>query len=213
MTPADDALLEIRGLELWRGDRHILRDLSFTVSPGQLVQVVGPNGVGKTTLLRAVCGLLPAESGEVRWRGRTVRRGVSRDEFHADIAYLAHANALKGDLTGEENLWFSVELRRAAARSDYASMLSTLGIEACGELPGRVLSAGQRRRVALARVLMSQATLWVLDEPTTNLDTAGFALVESCISDHLNRGGGVLVAAHHGLLGGDSRAAAVELAA
>jgi len=213
MTPADDALLEIRGLELWRGDRHILRNLSFAVRPGQLVQVVGPNGVGKTTLLRAVCGLLPPESGEVRWRGRTVRRGVTRDEFHAEIAYLAHANALKGDLTGEENLWFSVELRRTAIVSDYADTLNALSLTGCAGLPARVLSAGQRRRVSLARILMSQATLWILDEPTTNLDAAGFALVERCIGEHLDRGGSVLVAAHHMLLTQDPRATALELAA
>ena len=211
MTQASGALLEVKSLDLWRGDRHVLRNISFAVGPRQFVQLVGPNGVGKTSLLRVVCGLLPPENGDIRWRGQPISGASNRERYHGELAYLAHANALKGDLTAAENLHYGVEIRRAVEPEAYASTLEGLSIGRCAPLPARVLSAGQRRRLALARVLMSGATLWVLDEPTTNLDMAGFAVVEACISDHLDSGGCVLAAAHHRLLSGDPRALALEL--
>jgi heme exporter protein A len=211
MTQASGALLEVTSLDLWRGDRHVLRNISFAVGPRQFMQLVGPNGVGKTSLLRVICGLLPPENGEILWRGRSIDGGSSRERYHGELAYLAHANALKGDLTAEENLHYGVEIRHSVEPGAYLNTLEALSIARCAPLPGRVLSAGQRRRLALARVLMSGATLWVLDEPTTNLDMAGFGVVEACISEHLDAGGCVLAAAHHRLLSGDSRALALEL--
>lgn len=211
MTQVSGALLEVNSLDLWRGDRHVLRNVSFTVGPRQFMQLVGPNGVGKTSLLRVVCGLLPPEDGRILWRGHSVSRGAGRERFHTELAYLAHANALKGDLTAEENLRYGVEMHRSVEPGAYARTLEDLSIARCAPLAARVLSAGQRRRLALARVLLSGATLWVLDEPTTNLDMAGFALVEECISAHLDAGGCVLAAAHHRLLTGDSRSLALEL--
>lgn len=210
-APARDTLLEARAIELWRGEHHLLRQVSFSLASGELLQVTGENGSGKTSLLRVVCGLLPAESGDILWRGVSIREG--RDAYHRDLVYLAHLNALKLDLTADENLKSGAGLRRDTTRTEREAVLTALGLARCVDLPGRVLSAGQRRRVAFARVLLSRAPLWILDEPTTNLDVGGIALIERLIKDHLEEGGSVLTAAHHGLLAGHPRARQLALAA
>ena len=203
------SLLEARALHLWRGENHLLRGVSFTLEAGELLHVSGPNGVGKSTLLRALCGLIPLEEGEICWLGKPLR---NRDEtFDAQLAYLAHTNALKGDLTAEENLRFELSLRRKLTRDEIPNALSLVNIAHCTQLPMRVLSAGQRRRLALARVLLSKATLWILDEPTTNLDTAGVSMVEGLMDSHLKSGGAIITAAHHGLLAGHAAVRKLEL--
>ncbi len=194
----DRALLEGRGINCWRGDRHILRDVSFGVRAGEFLKITGPNGVGKTTLLRIVCGLLPAENGTVEWRGKVVRS--TNDDFHLEMAYLGHLNSLKADLTSRENLHFLAGLRQSLTTADVDAALDRVGILSRGDLPARSLSAGQKRRLALARVLLSDATLWVLDEPVTNLDTAGVSLVEDLVREHVARGGLAMAAAHQRLL-------------
>jgi heme exporter protein A len=197
MSP-DGALLEAREINCWRGERHILRDVSFAARAGEFLKITGPNGVGKTTLLRIVCGLLPAESGTVHWRGRVVRS--TNDQYHVEMAYLGHLNSLKADLTARENLRFLAGLREALTPADIDGALDRVGILSRGDLPARSLSAGQKRRLALARLLLAGASLWVLDEPVTNLDTAGFQLVEQLIREHVERGGMALAAAHQALL-------------
>jgi heme exporter protein A len=194
----DGAMLEAREINAWRGDRHILRDVSFAVRPGEFLKITGPNGVGKTTLLRVVCGLLPAESGAILWRGSPVR-GAS-DEFHADLAYLGHPNSLKADLSGRENLTFLAGLRQDLSLATIDAALNRVGILSRADLPSRSLSAGQKRRLALARLLLADALLWVLDEPVTNLDRAGVSLVEDLVREHVGRGGLALAAAHQQLL-------------
>jgi heme exporter protein A len=211
MTQPSGALLEVQEIDLWRGERQVLRNVSCMLRAAQLLRVTGPNGAGKTSLLRVICGLMPAENGRILWRGRQCSRGEAREQFHGELAYLAHSNAIKLDLTAIENLHYSVELRLAVERRDYRSVLEGLGLGASESLPGRALSAGQRRRHAFARVLLSGAVLWVLDEPTTNLDTDGCRAVEDAISAHLDSGGCVLAATHAALLTGDARSSVMEL--
>jgi len=189
--------LRAQNLHAWRGDRHVLRGVSFRVQRGEALHVFGPNGSGKTTLLRVICGLLHAEEGEVFWQG--VPTTENNGEFLSTLAYLAHDTALKGDLTALENLRFSVGMKRSVADSALRAMLGELGVADCADLPCRVLSAGQRRRVSLCRVLLSQANLWVLDEPFTNLDAASTQRVSEALAAHLHTGGLAIVAAHQGL--------------
>jgi heme exporter protein A len=189
--------LSARAIHVWRGDRHVLRGVSLDILPGEVVHVAGPNGTGKTTLLRVLAGLLPAEEGTVGWKGQPIRR--VRDEYDAELAYLGHENALKGDLTASENLHYSVGIRRVLPAAEVESTLERLGILRCRDLPARVLSAGQRRRLAMSRILLLGASLWVLDEPFTNLDVAGVRLFSALIGEHVRAGGGVVLAAHQGL--------------
>jgi heme exporter protein A len=204
-------MLNVAGLHLWRGDRHVLRGVSFVATPGQCLLLTGKNGAGKTTLLRAVAGLLDPEQGEVSWRGNAARK--SRDEFHAELAYLGHEAPLKGDLTGRENLRYSIGIRRAVTAGEIHAALERTGAQPFADRPVRTLSAGQRRRVALAGVLLTGAVLWLLDEPTTNLDTDGKRLVASLIEEQLAGGGIVVAAVHQDLDLGSGRIGTLELGA
>jgi heme exporter protein A len=190
-------MLSVSGLHMWRGDRHVLRGVSFSANPGQCVLLTGRNGAGKTTLLRAIAGLLEPEEGQVSWRGAPARK--TRDEFHAELGYLGHEPPLKGDLTGQENLRFSLGIRRAVSNTEVDAALARTGAREFSERAVRTLSAGQRRRVALAGLLLTAAPLWLLDEPTTNLDADGQQLVATLIQEQLARSGIVVAAIHHAL--------------
>jgi heme exporter protein A len=133
----------------------------------------------------------------VSWRGRSIVSAPA--EYQAELAYASHEPALKGDLTAVENLRFMVGLKRRVDSTEVLAMLERTGVAALADLPTRVLSAGQRRRVAMARVLAYRAVLWLLDEPFTNLDAAGSALMSSLLEEHVGQGGMVLVVAHHDL--------------
>lgn len=189
--------LQARQVHVWRGDRHVLKGVGLAVQTGELLHVSGPNGAGKSTLLRVICGLLRPEEGEVSWRGQPIR--ATSLQFQAEMAYASHEPALKGDLTALENLEFAVGLRRAVSSDELRSSLARTGVAHCADLPARVLSAGQRRRVALARVLALRANLWLLDEPFANLDAEGSDLVISLLQSHVLAGGLAVVVAHHDL--------------
>jgi heme exporter protein A len=190
-------MLNVEGLHLWRGDRHVLRGVSFAADPGRCVLLTGNNGAGKTTLIRAIAGLLDPEEGRVLWRGQSAR--ATRDAFHAETAYLGHEPPLKGDLSAQENLRYSVGIRRPVTATEIDAALARTGASNFSDRAVRLLSAGQRRRVALAGVLLAQAVLWLLDEPTTNLDADGQQLVTGLIQEHLGRSGLVVAAVHHAM--------------
>ena len=196
---------EARDLELWRGERQLFAGISFTLPAGELLHIVGPNGCGKTSLLRVLCGLTLPETGAVFWEGRNVLR--NRADFHAALCYIGHRESLKADLTAEENLVFQLGLHASLSQADIHGALERVGLTRARAVPARSLSAGQKRRVSLARALASGGRLWVLDEPYTNLDVAGRALVDGMMADHLAHGGLILLVAHqaHGVASGVTR--------
>lgn len=186
-------LLSGHSLCLIRGDRCLFKDVAFALNPGELLFVAGANGSGKTSLLRAIAGLLDLESGELRWNGQPVQQ--NRQQFRASMAWFAHRVGFKGDLSATQNLRFEAGLR-AFRSSNIADVLQRVGVARGSSLPVRALSAGQQRRVGLARLVLADAPLWMMDEPFTNLDTDGQALVRELISEHLANGGACAVASH-----------------
>jgi heme exporter protein A len=191
----NDNLLEVTQLHVWRGDRHLLKGVGFAVASGQLLQLLWANGTGKTTLLRCLAGFVHAEAGQIRWQGADVRQ--DRDAFHWELAYLGHETALKGDLTALENLRLGCALRTRHGTERLRATLEQVGLGSINPaLPVRSMSAGQQRRVALARLSLWEARLWLLDEPATNLDAAGQLVFSSLLSAHLAAGGAAIVATH-----------------
>jgi heme exporter protein A len=203
--------LVVENLHLWRGDRHVLRGLGFALRAGECLQVTGPNGSGKTSLLRTLCGLMHAEQGRVLWQGRDVRADLAA--FHGALAYLGHDPPLKADLSARENLRYWIGVRRRVDAAVLDAALERVGAGAWRERLVRTLSAGQRRRVALAGLALLVVPLWLLDEPTTNLDTEGQLLVGDLLAEQLARGGLVVAAVHHALPGAVRDPQRLELAA
>jgi len=191
-------MLELINLDCVRGGRTLCRKINLTVGGGTLVQLQGPNGSGKTSLMRIICGLLAIENGEVRWQGTNIRK--LGEEYHQAIAYLGHRNGIKEELTPMENLRIAngasgINLTTLQAQS----ALKLVGLESRQNLPARFLSEGQRRRAALAQIITGTAKLWVLDEVLAALDTAAIETVKTLIEGHLNNGGMAIVATHHEL--------------
>jgi len=186
-------VLEAAELECERSGRTLFRGLSFNLGPRELVRIAGPNGSGKTSLLRILCGLLAPTQGAVRWRGTPIRRLA--EEYSRELVYIGHAAALKDDLTPFENLEIACRLAGLEARREaLAAALSAFGVP---DLPVRKLSQGQRRRAALARLLVSERVpLWLLDEPFAALDAAAASYTEEVIGRHLQAGGSVVYTTH-----------------
>ena len=192
-------MLELVDLSCLRGERRLFRNLRMAIAPGKLVAVSGENGSGKTSLLRILCGLLPPEHGTILWRGKSI---AELKETYADqVTYIGHLNGLKDDLTPVENLRFSAHLSGASA-SEAASRdgLQAVGLGAqVQNLPTSVLSQGQKRRVALARLWLSTSPLWILDEPFVSLDEAATRLLTQRLQAHVNTGGIVVAATHQAI--------------
>lgn len=181
-----------------RGDRRLFSGLNFSVQPGTLVQVTGPNGCGKTSLLRMICGLLAPAEGQITWQGESIR--TLGEEYFTMLTFLGHRNGVKDELTAIENLRVSsglngIELSEPAA----VKILREMGLGGRERLPARLLSEGQRRRLALARLTVCDTVLWVLDEVLTSLDKAAVVLVKTLIENHLGNGGLAIVATHQEL--------------
>lgn len=188
-------MLEVVNLQCTRGDRQLFSGIAFELGPGELLHLHGHNGSGKTTLMRALCGLVTPTEGEVRWKGEAI--GRQRDEFNAELLYLGHKNGIKDDLTGVENLLVACRLVGLEVDENQAwEVLERMGLRGHEDLPARVLSQGQQKRVALSRLLLSQAKLWLLDEPFVGLDLAAVELLQSVIRDHVADGGMVVLTTH-----------------
>jgi len=185
-----------KDLCLFRGDRCLFKKLNFALNSGELLLVEGTNGSGKTSLLRAIVGLLEFETGQIDWRGQPIL--ANHQDFRSDLVWLSHRVGFKGDLTLLENLSFETGLRSTATELLEPS-LERLGLTKLTTLPFRASSAGQQRRVALARMLMAKAPLWMMDEPFTHLDTGGQALVREVMAEHLARDGMCVVASHQNI--------------
>ena len=189
-------MLAATDLACLKGDRLLFRGLGLALEAGRMLRVAGPNGVGKTSLLRILCGLAQPEHGTVRWRGTDIRR--CRDDFHAELLYLGHAPALNDLLTPLENLRFAIHSGgEAADDARCVQALERIGLGAQVDLPARVLSQGQRRRVGLARLFVSGSRpLWVLDEPFTAIDVSAVADLAATLETHCEAGGVVIMTTH-----------------
>jgi heme exporter protein A len=187
------AKLSADGLTLFRGERCLFQGLSFALNPGELLLLEGRNGTGKTSLMRAIAGLIDFEDGDVMWEGKPLRS--NRHDFYGSLVWMQHRVGFKADLNLVENLKFESHLR-AQSGEDFDQVCERLDIDRLKRLPLRALSAGQQRRVALARMLMSKVPLWLMDEPFTNLDREGRALVMDLTTEHLADGGMCIMAAH-----------------
>jgi heme exporter protein A len=191
-SDAISPLLQASGLACRRGQEWLFRDLSFAVRPGQMLWLRGQNGSGKTTLLRVLAGLSQPDNGHLTWKQKPEQTGTERP------VYVGHLNAMKDDLSVCESLQFIAGLHgRDDRRESALGALRLLGMHHRRHAMVRTLSQGQRRRAALARLaLETQPSLWLLDEPFDALDTAGVAVVNRLLKDHLERGGGVLLTSH-----------------
>ncbi|HJY75346.1 MAG TPA: cytochrome c biogenesis heme-transporting ATPase CcmA [Burkholderiales bacterium] len=185
-------MLEAAELECERGARTLFRAVSFVLAPGELLRVAGANGSGKTSLLRILCGLARPSAGEVRWKAEPIAR--LKEDYSRELVYIGHAPAVKDDLTPRENLAISCILAGQAASAEaLAEALERLRVP---ELPVRKLSQGQRRRAALARLLVSEAPLWLLDEPFATLDAQGISLLNDLLEKQVDGGGAVVYTTH-----------------
>jgi heme exporter protein A len=190
--------LEVRNLSCIRGDALLFDALEFRLDRGQAILIEGANGAGKTSLLRILAGITLPVQGDVLWRGRPIAE--VRAEFNEETAYLGHQLGFKMELTGLENLLFSLKVRGLEVDQDQCRQtMKDLGLQAQCELPVIALSAGQRQRLALARILLQKALLWVLDEPLTALDTRGVQQVFNAMQTHLDQGGLIVLTSHQSI--------------
>lgn len=190
-------MLEIRNVTCIRDERVLFEQLSFTISDGELIQIEGQNGAGKTTLLRIIAGLGYADEGEIYWKGESIKK--SREEFHSDLLFLGHHTGVKRELTAFENLTFYQSMHNQYDENAIWDALARVGLAGREDVAAGQLSAGQQRRVALARLWLSKQKLWILDEPLTAIDKQGVKVLEQLFMVHAKQGGIVLLTTHQDL--------------
>ncbi|CAH0525224.1 cytochrome c biogenesis heme-transporting ATPase CcmA [Vibrio hippocampi] len=192
-------MLEVNQLTAIRDDRVLFSELSFSLHAGDLVQIEGRNGTGKTTLMRIIAGLGDKESGEVSWCGEPV--SANRDNFHQSLLFIGHLTGVKRELTAYENLRFSQSInKKQTDKEAIYDALTKVGLAGKEDIPVAQLSAGQQRRVALARLWLSEQTLWILDEPLTAIDKQGVKVLEQLFLSHTAKGGIILLTTHQDML-------------
>jgi len=189
--------LGVRDLACSRNDRVLFSGLGFSVNGGQLLLIEGENGSGKTSLLRTLCGFIRPDAGEVLWRGADI--GTCMDDYLADMHYVGHNNGIKSGLTCMENLRVAQALVGGNLSLDKVLILKQYGLGSCVDTPAQLLSSGQRRRLALARLSISYADIWILDEPFTSLDETGKSFLKQRFLQHLANGGIIVATSHESI--------------
>lgn len=189
--------LEARGLECIRDDRRLFTDLDFSIASGQALLLEGRNGSGKTSLLRILCGIRLPEAGEVSWCGEDIFR--LGPDYHEHTAYVGHRDGVKLDLTPLENLTMAQALGKPNTGITLEGALEQVDLGGFEDVPTRNLSAGQQRRLGLARLLVTTTQLWILDEPFTSLDRHGIEVVEALLDAHLANDGMLALTSHHAI--------------
>ncbi|KJY83078.1 cytochrome C biogenesis protein CcmA [Vibrio galatheae] len=204
-------MLEVSQLTAIRDERILFESLSFTIDSGELVQVEGRNGTGKTTLLRIITGLGDRDSGEIFWSGENI--ASNRDAFHQDLLFLGHQTGVKRELTAYENLRFylSIHSREPVDKQTIYDALTKVGLAGREDVPVAQLSAGQQRRVALARLWLSEHKLWILDEPLTAIDKQGVKVLESLFLQHAQKGGIVILTTHQDMFSDNPKLRKIKL--
>ncbi len=183
--------LQVEALSCIRDDRVLFKQLSFEIKGKQVLLLEGKNGSGKTSLLRILCGFREPDSGEIYWCGNLLD-----NQYYAQMVYIGHRDGVKDELTVQENLLVSTALG-FASQTSISQALKKVDLQGHDEVLVQSLSAGQKRRLSLARLLITDNKLWILDEPFTSLDKDGIAVVEALMTEHVNRGGMVVLTSHH----------------
>ncbi len=189
--------LDLKALAFERDDRMLFSDVSVSLKPGDILQVEGPNGCGKTTLLRIITTALSPSAGQLLWQGQNISQ-VRQDYLH-NLLFLGHLPGLKQALSPEENLIWWRRLNQSQVEYCNSEALARIGLRGYEDVPCSNLSAGQQRRAALARLLVTKAPLWVLDEPFTAIDKQGVSELESLLTEHSARGGMIILSTHQDL--------------
>lgn len=204
-------MLEVSQLTAIRDERVLFESLSFTIDSGELVQIEGRNGTGKTTLLRIITGLGDRDEGEIAWNGETIES--NRDAFHQDLLFLGHQTGVKRELTAYENLRFylSIHAKKRIDKQTIYQALTKVGLAGREDVPVAQLSAGQQRRVALARLWLSDHKLWILDEPLTAIDKQGVKVLESLFLQHAEQGGIVMLTTHQDMFADNPKLRKIKL--